>query len=610
MFNKVNVGGKFLVAAACAASLAQIPLATISAYSQDYAPSFATTLGIRGTDYILDSIATSDGGVIVVGGGEIQANSAKDSAIIAKYSADGTKAWGIDLGGQSESHAAKIISLANGNYLVFAIIDGENRLVEVSPDGNEVSNTPINQELTGIANTTASSDSVASIVGVDGKDSIYILHKNDSETTGGFSVTMATNIQDGIPIHLIKEYGDGGYVAIGFDESKSKSIIYTANGKADYPDINDIQSEGFHINDVVPYGNSFIAVGIKDGKMHIAKISSEGAILSEYTIDGENTSDTTSQLTSVEVMPNGEIVTVGSSNYSSTSAFTPKGGQDGIIARFNSSLSPISIRSYSGSGYDALNTVTVDGENFYVGGVSGSSDMGIDFVGNELYSIISHFKYGTDADVTFHIDGDLPEGVDAPKNGEYHWSKDGSSNLPIPANTDDAIFSGWYTDQDMKNALGGQTPSSDLDLYGTYTSVSHDLVEDNFDTLCKTVGSKQVCTAPEGYEVSAGETTDPIIPQVPDYDYTGLTGKWVSDDESIATVDQKGRVTGISEGTTTIRYILSDEDGNVVYEYIMSFTVKAATNPDTVDVLPLILAVSAFSFASFSLVATRVFKRR
>jgi len=608
MSSKVNTGGKFLVAAACAASLAQIPLASISAYSQDYIPNFATTLSISGTDYILDSIATSDGGVIVVGGGEIY--SGKDSAVIAKYSADGTMVWGIDLGGQSESQATKVISLSNGNYLVFASIDGENRLVELSPNGVEVSNSLISQKLTAIADTTTSSDSVTSIVGVDDNDSIYILHKRETEATEGYSVTMATNIQDDVPIHTIEKYGDGGYVATGFDENQNKSIIYTANAKGDSPKIRAIQSEGFRIYDAISYDDNFIVVGTKDGKMHIAKINSEGAILNEYTINGENTSGATSQLTSVEKMPNGEIVTVGSSNYNSTSAFTPKGDQDGIIARFNGSLSPISIREYAGNGYDALNTVTVDGESFYVGGTSCSTDFGIDYVGNEAYSIISHFEYGTNADITFHIDGDLPEDVDAPENGEYHWDKDGNSDLPIPANTDDAIFSGWYTDQDMKNALGDQTPSSDLDLYGTYTFVGHDLVDNNIDTMCKTVDNKLVCTAPEGYEVSTGETTDPIIPQVPSDDYTGLTGKWVSDDESIATVDQKGRVTGVSEGTTTIRYVLLNEDGNVVYEYVMSFTVKAATNPDTVDVLPLVLAVSAISFASFSLAAARVFKRR
>ena len=76
MSNKVNVGGKFLVAATCAASLAQIPLATISAYSQDYAPDFATTLSISGTGLAVVSIAISDGGVIVGVGGEIKEDDA------------------------------------------------------------------------------------------------------------------------------------------------------------------------------------------------------------------------------------------------------------------------------------------------------------------------------------------------------------------------------------------------------------------------------------------------------------------------------------------------------------------------------------------------------
>lgn len=616
---KANFGGKLLIAAACAATIAQFPISQVNAYSEDVVPAFATTLGISGSDWVNGSVVGSDGNLVVVGVGEIRGST--DTAIIAKYSPKGEMIWGTELGGtrSNGTYMYDVEQLKSGNYLAVGEIDGEPTVFEInSEDGSIVSTSDISQKVTSIA-IDESFDN-PQFAGVDGEnDSIYIFTYNAQ--SNAYMLQNATNIQDGKPIRTIESNGNNGYVAVGFDnagdDDSNSSVLYYGDRAGAYPTIKTILDHGAVINDVIPYGDDYIGVGHHGGDMYIAKIDSQGIIAEgdQYILGGTSAEDKISQFYSVKALDNGEIVAVGTANYTASS-IDPKGGSDAVIARFSSDsgIDLISTINPSGDGNDELYTVATNGNKFYVGGSSTSLDIGIDYYGNEMYSIIAGYGQGVTADVTFHIDGDIPEGVDTPEDGEYHFTEDGN-DLPNPGNTDDQLFSGWYTDEGLENELGDQVPSDDLDLYGKYFDVETENLNDldTFDHWCEyqNEGTLLICTNPEGNTITAGETSDPFTPQVPSVIMDdAATGKWVSDDPTIATVDQNGKVTGVSEGTTNIRFIVYDENGNIIYEYVLSFTVKAAANPDTIDVTPMILTIAAFSAVSFAAIFRRAFNKR
>lgn len=613
---KANFGGKLLIAAACAATIAQFPISQVNAYSEDVVPAFATTLGISGSDWVYGSVVGNDGNLVVVGVGEITGST--NTAVIAKYSPKGEMIWGTTLGGTQSggTYMYDVEQLKSGNYLAVGEIDGEPTIFEINgEDGSIVSTSTPSRKVTSIA-IDESFDN-PQFVGVDGEnDSIYLFTYNPQSP--GYMLQNAINIQDGKPIKAIESNGNNGYVAVGFDDTgdsdTNSSVLYYGDRAGAYPKIKTILNRSAVINDVIPYGDGYIGVGQYSDCFYIAKINSEGSVTEDSILGGGNAADKISQFNSVKALDNGEIVAVGTSNYTNSDIIDPKGGSDAIIARFSSDIDLISAINPSGEGNDELNTVATNGNKFYVGGSSTSSDIGIDYSGNEMYSIIAGYGQGVTADVAFHIDGNIPEGVDAPEDGEYHFTEDGN-DLPTPGSTENQLFSGWYTDEGLKNELGDQVPSDDLDLYGKYFDVETENLNDldTFDHWCEyqNDGTLLICTNPEGNTITAGETSDPFTPQVPSVVMDdAATGKWVSDDPTIATVDQNGKVTGVSEGTTNIRFIVYDKNGNIIYEYVLSFTVKAAANPDTVDVTPMILTIAAFSAVSFAAIFRRAFNKR
>lgn len=217
------------------------------------------------------------------------------------------------------------------------------------------------------------------------------------------------------------------------------------------------------------------------------------------------------------------------------------------------------------------------------------------------------------ANTTFHINGDAPDNADIPEDGTYHWDIYGNNNLPIPASTDNQIFSGWHTDEKLTNKLGDQIPDDDLNLYGKYISLDHDILdnEDTFNKWCNYENSVLICTDPDDNSVSTDNISDPITPQAPSgIAVDGTSGEWISDDPNIVTVGQDGRVTGISEGTANIRFVIYGNEGNIIYEYVLPCTVKNANNPNTFDSLPIAAVIAIFSTIGLSRLALKSTSRR
>lgn len=598
MANKRKIAGKLLVAAACAATLAQVPLSSASAYSVTYNTIFRTTQdkGNVNSNAAIDGVVTSDGAFVVVGNAETAGSA--DQAYATKFSKDGSVIWSKYYGTKGLiSYAEKVVELPSGNYLISARLDStksagsdKTTLIEVNKDtGEVVTSTEQNFRYNSIAvNDNVANGYVWAVV----DDDIHILENTDDN---GFSLIVSMNdVGEGVTINKIRTVEKDGFIALGYDETNESTVIYRMSANQTSPVAKTFSARGTIINDImVGSDGKYIGVGSEstnstDGYNPVVyKIDpSTGNSINRSALGGNLDTGKNSYFTSVDALSNGEIVVAGISGYTTNGYFTSGNPNDGISVRYSSNLDRLEIDSdFAGnSSFEALNVIRADGNNYYVLGYSGSSNIGINDNASEAYSVIARYEKGANVDVTFDIEGDIPDGVDVPDDGTYHWNPDGSNDLPHPGNTDDAIFSGWYTDEDLEHPADEGVPSDDVDLHGTYTEVGHDIVDAQRDTMCKTSGSKTVCTSPETIEVVEGETSDSIKPQVPsNLNTDGLTGKWVSDDESIATVDQFGRVTGVSEGTTNIRYVLMDEDGNIIYEYVMLITVKGAVNPDTFD---------------------------
>lgn len=605
-------GGKFFITAACVATLtASIPNAQINAYSITDVPSFATTLGIRGRDFVEYSVVAADGGYVVLDTGETTV-SGRDQVIVAKYSNTGEAIWRNILTETTYYSVSRAItSLSNGNYLAMAIVNDSPTLFEISDyDGHVISTTTLGRTYNfyDITEAAVDYDGAPLVVGVTYSKTIYAFIKDQDSYKPALEYYMSDSVQ----VYSIRQDDDGGFVSLGYDTATDTYLIIHAdsNGHTSFPLSLD-SNAGLY--DIAPYNGGYVIVGSYGKQMSVWKTNNEGDITGEYTLEGQSDQGDESCFMSVDILSNGNIVTVGYSNYDRSQAINILGSSDAVIARLDSNLNPISVRSYGSDGADYLFTVKADGDRFYVGGTSKSYYMGIDYVGDEFYGIVARFGAGVAADVTFHIDGDIPEGIYIPEDGTYYWDENGNNDLTIPASTDNQIFSGWYTDEKLTNKLGDQIPDDDLNLYGKYISLDHDILdnEDTFNEWCNYENSVLICTDPDNNSVSTDNISDPITPQAPSgIAVDGTSGEWISDDPNIVTVDQDGRVTGISEGTANIRFVIYDNEGNIIYEYVLPCTVKNANNPSTFDSLPIAAVIAIFSTIGLSRLALKSTSRR
>ena len=483
-------GGKFFITAACVATLtASIPNAQINAYSVEYVPTFAESLDISETDeYANHSVVAADGSYVVIGTGA-NTETGADEVVIAKYSNTGKVIWNQTITNRSDNrYSTAMTSLTNGNYLVSTSVydttssSSSLTFFEVNDNNGSIVKTS-NLGYAGgfrfIAEAPAINNLPPLILGVVGDDNtIYAFVKNQEgiyEPNSRYNFTLPESAS----IYFIREDGDGDFNALGY---------YNGTPVAMHSDrVHDLYlgTNAFPF-DIVSYDGGYIVAGRVGSLPKIWKLDSDYAVTEKYTIEGQS-DQYGSYFYSVDVLSDNSIVAVGYSGFDSTDTIDVLGQTDAIIAHLDNNLNPISVRSYGGTGPDCLYNVRADGDAFYVAGTSQSNEIGIEHKSSGYYSVVARFGVGASADVTFHINGDTPDGIVTPENGTYHWDEHSNNDLPTPGSTDDQIFSGWYTDDDFKNKIDGQTPSDDIDLYGKFIDLDHDTLdnEDTFNEWCK-----------------------------------------------------------------------------------------------------------------------------
>lgn len=202
---------------------------------------------------------------------------------------------------------------------------------------------------------------------------------------------------------------------------------------------------------------------------------------------------------------------------------------------------------------------------------------------------------------TFH---DVPYLINANRSGIIHFYNTSFSNIYLG---EDTFYPGWtdatgsytatydYSNFDditgftkpagtsnTEHPAGYTTPGSDYSLQpssalidiGTDASVLKAEATTDFDGNARGIGSGDdvgayefqgggtidvtgVTTFPAGLNIEVGETMD-IDETVSPSNADDLTGAWSSSNESVATVDTSGTVTGVGTGTCTITFTTTD----------------------------------------------------
>ncbi len=597
MSKKAFFAGKALIAAACALTVATAaPAASTFAYSVDYGQEFAKTEGYKKQDVYYDVTTTKDGGAIVSGAGRVKEDSNAQYAVLVKYDADGNKEWTKIFNKESTTTsndaARKTIELASGNFLTVGSINGQEGVVEIDKDTQEIVATG---NISGITDIIQFSDN--DYLGVADDAYIRIISRVSSGTMASYTSPNATNMDNGDNIVALRNAGDG-FIAIG--HKNYNSTLYIGDRLADSPDT--IPVEGALIYDAtLDKDGNIIAVGSEDGMLSAYKYSPAGRQLQKTIIAGNLAGGlaNNTRLIGVDILDNGEIAAAGISTYTEsnvvegihfngdTEGINKFKNGDGVVVRFDKDLSVIKATAIGGTNNDTILGMSASGNSIYVAGNSQSDDFGVENVAKDgddihIFGFFARISQLTTANVTFKIDGETPKGAATPANGDYVWTQKGDNNIPAPTTPAGYIFSGWYTDKDLTDELGKQVPTDDLTLYGKFIETTDSSKNKNLDCTGNPVSK---CTSDTTETVDVDKTTDPIKPFVP-ADYTGgdYTGKWVSADEKIATVNQNGKITGVSEGETEVYFIVSDADGNEIYRFVQPVKVgeDAAVEPEDI----------------------------
>ena len=621
MSKRHSFAGKALVAAACALTIATTtPVANTFAYSTSYGQDYAVTTGVKQMDIFRGVTSTSDGGAIAFGQGRTDDNSSKLYAYLVKFDKSGNIEWKKSLENTSSQNDSinKVIELQNGNYIVIGGINGTTTFIELSKDGQTV----VAEGINNVTDVIQIDD--FSYVGVGDNNYLYMISRVANEHNVGYATTSATNVSDATNISVIERFGDQGYMAV--ESAQNSSKIYFGARNSDYPKT--ITIDNAQIFDLVEdKDGNIIAAGAENGKPCVYKLNPETRELVKKTpVDCTPVEGIVNQsaFRGIDVLDNGEIVAAGISDYSASPSISGihynsedrYANGDGVYARFDKDLNLINANAVGGSRNDTILGVSTNGSTIYVAGVSSSDDFGVKGIaktddGNiELFGYMSRIAPQTTANVTFEI-SNTPDGAKAPENGDYTWTSLGENNIPDPKTPAGYVFSGWYTDEGLKNELGSNIPTDDLTLYGTFVKTDGDT-----DSMACEGSPVTKCENPISNLFFTSETADPIPPRVP-AEYTGnnFTGKWISENESIATVDQNGKVTGVSEGSTMIYFVVYDANGNEVYRYAQLAEVfnradeETPENPNTADnftgIIAAVLASGAVLGAGFFVASRR-----
>ena len=357
-------------------------------YSSEDEVEWVKNVGGSDGDTISSIIETDDGGYIV--GGSFDSDEIKignyiitnnesygSDVFLIKYDADGAVAWAKSLGGNSDDTISSIVKTSDGGYIIGGSFDSDEIIVE-------------NNKL---INSTTSN-----FIKYDG----FIIKYNSSD-----KVEWLNNINEGEQTYInsIKEIEDGGIIAVGnvsdslLGGGNDDGIIlkYDSNGDIEWKKkiegtedeiINAIEiadDGGFIIagtfySDEIKVGNYTITKnGYRDG--FIIKYSSKGEVEWAKNLGG-NSHASISLLD--KTIDGGYIIggTFDETIYVGNDTLVSNGGDDVLVAKYNSKGEAEWTKAIGGSAYDSIETVTATSDGRYIVGGSFESDEII--LGNEI----------------------------------------------------------------------------------------------------------------------------------------------------------------------------------------------------------------------------------
>lgn len=185
-----------------------------------------------------------------------------------------------------------------------------------------------------------------------------------------------------------------------------------------------------------------------------------------------------------------------------------------------------------------------------------------------------------------------------------------SATINIPETIDlDVIFtpanttnkSGTWTSSDESlatvDANGLVTPIAPGVVTITFTSTDGSFTDTATITITNnSIDATGVEVSPDTMTLDIGQTQQASVAFTPS-DTTNQNGSWSSEDENIATVNQDGEVTGVTEGTTTITFTSEDGGFTDTLEVIVAdvfFGTYEFYNADTDQLIQLITEDTTF----------------
>ena len=533
------------------------------------------------------TVTTFDEGYVEVGyfesnlklGEKILYNKGSLDAMMIKHSAEGEIEWATSIGGRDDDEFNSIIQTKDGGFIVGGIF--ESKSIEVGT--NMLNNNGATDGMVIKYNSLGEIEWAKSI-GNSGNDEINSVSEIDGEgyVVGGFFDSSTIQL-DGINL---TNKGDIDGLLIKFDTKGE--IVWAENigndGKDYIYSLDSTNNGGYIVGGA--FESSEIQVGeYKLTNKKVLSMYPSDALVIKYSKEGQvewadNFGDIGNEtIKSVSVTNDGGIIAVGQFDTSivwQDKAIFSKGGNDGIILKYDSKGEIEWINSVGGSGTDEINSVVATSDGGYL--IGGSFNSIVLKAGNiTLRNNLRDSSYSKKFDgMTF----------------KFNSKGEATSGICIGGEDNDYIYTVAEMDN-KKYIVGGGSFSNEiyvgdktLKIYGTSDGIiiklkNKDLINKSIVKKLKSVGGSEndyinnLAPTNDGGYIAAGYFSSDKI-QVGDYELT-------NNGESDAIII-KYNLTGEVEWTKNIGGNNNDAINNIIATSDGGYIVAGYFSSDKVQV--------------------------
>lgn len=329
--------------------------------NSNYEIVWSRVMGGTWYDAAIDAIATADGGYIVTGytqsnaNGDVGTNNGKTDWWIIKLNSKGETVWTKMLGGMYDDFANKMAATADGGFIIAGQTSDkigytDVMVVKFTGDGN----VEWQKTYGGSGNDEAYGVSVAA------NGSIYLAATTSSSNSG--------DVGSG--------YGKSDYLVIKLNANGDKVWIKVFGGSDyDSPDAIAATGDGGAIITGTAYSNQSGHVGTSHGKgdVWVVKVNANGEMMWNSLLGGSDYDNSSA----IAVTADGGYLISGASSSKDGDVGVTQGGDDLWLFKLNANGKILWNKTIGGTGteYGGSFLLNTDG-SFYVSGINGTNSRG------------------------------------------------------------------------------------------------------------------------------------------------------------------------------------------------------------------------------------------